>query len=60
MSLDPITGDGLDWLCKTPWLIRASGSGEIHIFTASLIRTLATDFCDVPEFDWQEESDGNY
>lgn len=60
MSLNPITGDKLDWLCKTPRLITGSGTGEIPIFMASLICILAADFYGVPLFDWQNESDRKF
>lgn len=58
--MEPITGDRLDWLCKTLQLIRSNGTGEIPIFTASLICILATDFSDVPLFDWQDLSDRKF
>lgn len=59
MSLNPITGDKLDWLCKTPRLI-SSGTGEIPIFMASLICMSAADFYGVLLFDWQNESDRKF
>lgn len=58
--IGPHYGDRPDWLGETPRLIRGYGTGEIPIFTASLIRILAADFSDVPCLTGRMKVTGNF